>query len=46
MSAFLDRIGVEAPVVQAGVGGGLAGPQLAGAVSGAGGLGTIGILAP
>jgi nitronate monooxygenase len=46
MSAFLDRLGVEAPVVQAGMGGGLAGPQLAGAVSAAGGLGTIGILAP
>ena len=34
------------PVVQAGMGGGLAGHQLAAAVSGAGGLGTIGILAP
>ncbi len=34
------------PVVQAGMGGGLAGHQLAAAVSAAGGLGTIGILAP
>jgi nitronate monooxygenase len=37
---------VELPVVQAGMGGGLAGHQLAAAVSAAGGLGTIGILAP
>jgi nitronate monooxygenase len=34
------------PVVQAGMGGGLAGHQLAAAVSAAGGLGAIGILAP
>jgi NAD(P)H-dependent flavin oxidoreductase YrpB (nitropropane dioxygenase family) len=34
------------PVVQAGMGGGLAGGRLAGAVSGAGGLGTIGHDAP
>jgi len=46
MSAFLERIGVELPVVQAGMGGGLAGHQLAAAVSEAGGLGTIGILGP
>jgi NAD(P)H-dependent flavin oxidoreductase YrpB (nitropropane dioxygenase family) len=37
---------VELPVVQAGMGGGLAGAELAAAVSEAGGLGTIGILAP
>jgi nitronate monooxygenase len=43
---FLDRLGVEKPVVQAGMGGGLAGHQLAAAVSDAGGLGTIGFLAP
>jgi nitronate monooxygenase len=42
----LQRIGVELPVVQAGMGGGLAGHELAAAVSAAGGLGTIGILAP
>jgi nitronate monooxygenase len=34
------------PVVQAGMGGGLAGHRLAAAVSAAGGLGTIGFLAP
>ena len=45
MSALLERLGVERPVVQAGMGGGLAGHELAAAVSGAGGLGTIGILA-
>jgi nitronate monooxygenase len=39
-----DRLGLEHPVVQAGMGGGLAGAELAAAVSGAGGLGTIGIL--
>jgi NAD(P)H-dependent flavin oxidoreductase YrpB (nitropropane dioxygenase family) len=37
---------VELPVVQAGMGGGLAAHELAAAVSSAGGLGTIGILAP
>jgi nitronate monooxygenase len=43
---LLERIGVELPVVQAGMGGGLAGHELAAAVSEAGGLGTIGILGP
>jgi nitronate monooxygenase len=43
---FLERIGVELPVVQAGMGGGLSGSQLAAAVSDAGGLGTIGIAGP
>ena len=46
MAEFLERIGVELPIVQAGMGGGLAGAELAAAVSGAGGLGTIGILGP
>ena len=46
MGELLDRLGVEAPVVQAGMGGGLAGHALASAVSSAGGLGTIGILPP
>jgi nitronate monooxygenase len=46
VGAFLERIGLELPVVQAGMGGGLAGRQLAAAVTGAGGLGTIGILPP
>jgi len=46
VSALLDRIGLESPIVQAGMGGGLAGHELAAAVSDAGGLGTIGILTP
>jgi nitronate monooxygenase len=46
VGSLLERIGVELPVVQAGMGGGLAGAELAAAVSEAGGLGTIGILAP
>src|SRR4051812_47065799 len=46
MSELLERLGLEWPIVQAGMGGGLAGSELAAAVSGAGGLGTIGILPP
>jgi nitronate monooxygenase len=46
VASLLDRLGVELPVVQAGMGGGLAGPELAAAVSEAGGLGTIGMLGP
>src|ERR687888_104136 len=46
MAGFLERAGVELPIVQAGMGGGLASHELAAAVSEAGGLGTIGILAP
>ena len=46
MSALLERLGVERPVVQAGMGGGLATHGLAAAVSEAGGLGTIGLLDP
>ncbi|MGH2962120.1 MAG: nitronate monooxygenase, partial [Solirubrobacterales bacterium] len=46
MSNLLARLGVELPVVQAGMGGGLASHELAAAVSEAGGLGTIGILEP
>ena len=42
---LLERAGVELPVVQAGMGGGLARARLAAAVSSAGGLGTIGFLA-
>jgi NAD(P)H-dependent flavin oxidoreductase YrpB (nitropropane dioxygenase family) len=45
-SGLLERLGVERPVVQAGMGGGLAGHELAAAVSEAGGLGTIGMLDP
>jgi NAD(P)H-dependent flavin oxidoreductase YrpB (nitropropane dioxygenase family) len=44
MIDLLSRLGVERPVVQAGMGGGLAQGILAAAVSDAGGLGTIGIL--
>jgi NAD(P)H-dependent flavin oxidoreductase YrpB (nitropropane dioxygenase family) len=43
---LLERIGVELPVIQAGMGGGIAPPELVAAVSEAGGLGTIGILDP
>lgn len=45
-AGLLDRIGVALPLFQAGMGGGTAGPELAAAVSEAGGLGTIGILDP
>jgi NAD(P)H-dependent flavin oxidoreductase YrpB (nitropropane dioxygenase family) len=45
VGALLDRLGVELPVVQAGMGGGLSRHELAAAVSAAGGLGTIGHLA-
>ena len=44
MSAFAERLGIEVPVVQAGMGNGLAGHELAAAVSEAGGLGTIGMV--
>lgn len=43
---FCDRLGLEIPVVQAGMGGGVAGGELAGAVSAAGALGTVGIMGP
>src|ERR1700739_3595017 len=38
----LDRLRMDVPVAQAGMGGGLAGPDLAIAVAQAGGLGTLG----
>lgn len=41
---LLDRLGLAHPVVQAGMGGGTAAARLAGAVSAAGGLGTVGIM--
>src|SRR6516225_5951529 len=41
-----DRLRLDVPVAQAGMGGGLAGAALAGAVAKAGGLGTIGITTP
>jgi NAD(P)H-dependent flavin oxidoreductase YrpB (nitropropane dioxygenase family) len=43
---LVSRIGLRVPVVQAGMGGGIAGHRLAAAVSEAGGLGTLGTLAP
>ena len=46
MPDLLARLGVELPIVQAGMGGGLAAHALAAAVSESGGLGTIGILDP
>ena len=46
MSELLERLGVQVPIVQAGMGGGLATHEPAAAVSEAGGLGTIGILPP
>jgi NAD(P)H-dependent flavin oxidoreductase YrpB (nitropropane dioxygenase family) len=44
--ALLERLGVERPIVQAGMGGGIATHELAAAVSEAGGLGTLGIADP
>jgi NAD(P)H-dependent flavin oxidoreductase YrpB (nitropropane dioxygenase family) len=41
---FLEELGIECPVVQAGMAGGVAGGELAGAVSAAGGLGTVGMM--
>jgi nitronate monooxygenase len=40
-----DRLRLEHPLAQAGMGGGLAGAELAGAVSRAGALGTVGLVA-
>lgn len=40
---LLERLELEHPVVQAGMGGGVSGAELAAAVSRAGGLGTVGI---
>jgi nitronate monooxygenase len=44
VGALLERLGVELPIVQAGMGGGLARHELSAAVAEAGGLGTIGFL--
>ncbi len=43
---LLDRLRLDVPVAQAGMGGGLAGPELAAAVAAAGGLGTLGLAPP
>lgn len=45
-SPLLERLRLEVPIVQAPLGGGISSPELAAAVSNAGGLGTIGIRAP
>lgn len=42
--SFCEQIGLEIPVVQAGMGGGVTTGELVGAVSAAGGLGTVGIM--
>jgi NAD(P)H-dependent flavin oxidoreductase YrpB (nitropropane dioxygenase family) len=42
----LDRLRLDVPVLQAGMGGGVSGPDLAGAVAAAGGLGTLGLAPP
>jgi nitronate monooxygenase len=42
--ALLDRLRLDVPVAQAGMGGGLAGPELAVAVAAAGGSGTLGLV--
>jgi NAD(P)H-dependent flavin oxidoreductase YrpB (nitropropane dioxygenase family) len=46
VSPAVELRGIESPVVQAGMGGGIARHDLAAAVSEAGGLGTLGFLAP
>ena len=43
---LLDRLGLSHPILQSGMGGGLATPELCAAVSRAGALGTVGILPP
>src|SRR5713226_4381260 len=39
------QLGIEHPILNAPMGGGIAGPELAAAVSNAGGLGTLGLVA-
>ena len=46
MAALLERLGVELPIVQAGMGRGIARAELAAATSEAGGLGTLGQMPP
>jgi NAD(P)H-dependent flavin oxidoreductase YrpB (nitropropane dioxygenase family) len=43
---LLDRLRLDVPIAQAGMGGGLAGVELATAVAAAGGLGTLGLAPP
>jgi nitronate monooxygenase len=44
--SIVERLGLQHPIVQAGMGGEIAGAPLAGAVSAAGALGTVGIARP
>ncbi|EUA03921.1 nitronate monooxygenase family protein [Mycobacterium kansasii 824] len=44
MVDVLDRLRLDVPVAQAGMGGGIAGATLAAAVANAGGLGTLGLV--
>ncbi|MGV0635707.1 nitronate monooxygenase [Mycolicibacillus trivialis] len=44
--ALTERLKIDVPILQAGMGGGIAGPRLAGAVARAGALGTLGIAPP
>ena len=46
MTRLHDELGIDVPTAQAGMGGGLSAPELAAAVSEAGGLGTMGMLGP
>jgi NAD(P)H-dependent flavin oxidoreductase YrpB (nitropropane dioxygenase family) len=46
MPSLIDRLRIELPILQAGMGSGIDGHALAAAVSESGGLGTIGILDP
>jgi nitronate monooxygenase len=46
MAGLLERLGIELPIVQAGMAGGLARHELAAAVSDTGGLGQIGMVGP
>ena len=43
---LLDRLRLDVPILQAGMGGGVSGPRLAGAVAAAGGLGTLALTSP
>lgn len=43
---LIDRLHLDVPILQAGMGGGVSGPRLAGAVAMAGGLGTLGLTSP
>lgn len=43
---LIDRLHLDVPVLQAGMGGGVSGPRLAGAVAAAGGLGTLSLTSP